>query len=428
MCRRIFFIDSEGYYLYNSADPLRVFGFEPDIETVGGQADANISQDFTGTEAETFLGETAQGKIDSEGNELIFYTHVSPAGAPEGYYWVLALVRERSAAFSVVQDIQRSTLVGIMIVLVLATGVVALEARQITHPIQELGYAASEMAGGNLDVQVGDVTKRSDEIGQLGQTFQQMAAQIQELVSGLEGRVEARTHDLQTVFDVGKQIGSILEVDRLLQDIVDLTKERFGLYHAHIYLLTDDRQTLNLTAGAGYVGRQMIAEKRRISIDNPDSIVASSARNQQSLVINDVNASGTFLPHPLLPNTQSELAVALVVRGQTLGVLDVQSDQLNYFNESSLQVIELMAGQLSTAINNARLYSQAEKRARMEGALSKIERQILESVDLDEMLKVTVRELGKALRVPHTAIELKVDSESPNGGHSQLDEKVIEAN
>nr|MBA3873768.1 hypothetical protein [Anaerolineae bacterium] len=59
---------------------------------------------------------------------------------------------------------------------------------------------------------------------------------------------EARSTELQTVVDVGTQVSTILEVDRLLRDVSDLTKERLRLYHSHIYLLNDTRDTLVLTA------------------------------------------------------------------------------------------------------------------------------------------------------------------------------------
>jgi len=265
---------------------------------------------------------------------------------------------------------------------------------------------AQALADGALDTRAN--TNALAEIANVGVAFNQMAQQLQALISGLEIQVANRTRDLQTVVDVNNQVSTILETDRLLQDVVDLTKERFGVYHAHIYLYDPESDQLKLSAGAGHVGRQMVAEKRTIDFDNRQSIVAEAARSRRDVIIQDVTESPTFLPHPLLPDTHSELAVPLISRGQVLGVLDIQSAAIGYFDEDMLGVMMLLANQIATALSNARLYETASRVSRHEQALGTIERQIQNAVDIDDLLQTAVRELGKALRVPHTAIELKL--------------------
>jgi sigma-B regulation protein RsbU (phosphoserine phosphatase) len=110
----------------------------------------------------------------------------------------------------------------------------------------------------------------------------------------------------------------------------------------------------------------------------------------------------------LLPDTRSELAVPLVARGQLLGVLDVQSDVANYFDTDVIGVVELLAGQVASALSNASLYEIADRTSRHERALGSIDRRIQAAADVDEILQVAVRELGKALRVPHTAVQLRM--------------------
>ena len=105
----------------------------------------------------------------------------------------------------------------------------------------------------------------------------------------------------------------------------------------------------------------------------------------------------------------------LIARGELLGVLDVQSDQASYFGDDAVGVITLLGAQMAAALSNARLYEVAERTSRHERALGSIERHIQSAADIDEILQTTVRELGKALRVPHTAIELKVDGAQQRG-------------
>jgi GAF domain-containing protein/HAMP domain-containing protein len=323
--------------------------------------------------------------------------------------WQVIVFQSRDEVFT---SINRAINTGtVSTPLIAGIGIIAalLLARGITRPLRELTDTAEQL-GREGDYSARAAVRSQDEFGTLAQAFNAMAENLQGLVGTLEQRVADRTRDLQTVTDVNAQIATILEVERLLQDVVDLTKERFRLYHAHIYMVDETGQTLTLAAGAGHIGRQMVAERRAIALVNPHSIVALAARIRESMVVNDVTQSETFLPHPLLPDTRSELAVPLVARGQLLGVLDLQADARNAFDEDVQGVMELLSGQIATALSNARLFEAVERTSRHEQAVGAITRRIQEAVDLEDILQVTVRELGKALRVPYTAIELKVDA------------------
>ncbi|MCI0353082.1 MAG: GAF domain-containing protein, partial [Acidobacteriales bacterium] len=318
-----------------------------------------------------------------------------------------------AAILAQVSSVVTIVLLAGVVLLAASVGITVILSRSILIPLRALIGTTEEVAQGNLDAQLPPTTR--DELGDLTRSFGAMVTRIRETLSV----VEARSRDLQTVADVNAQISTILDVERLLQDVVDLTKERFRLYHSHIYMVNESGDTLELTSGAGHVGRQMVAEVRTIALDNPQSIVARSASTRKPVTVQDVRQSATFLPHPLLPDTRSELAVPLSARGQVLGVLDVQSDTPDYFTAEAVGVIELMADQIATALSNARLYEIAERSSRHERALGSIDRHIQGAADVDEILQVAVRELGKALRVPHTAIELRMNSEPD--ANSELD-------
>jgi signal transduction protein with GAF and PtsI domain len=114
------------------------------------------------------------------------------------------------------------------------------------------------------------------------------------------------------------------------------------------------------------------------------------------------------LSHPLLPDTRSELAIPLIARGELLGVLDMQSDKVFYFETDIQSTLEVLGTQIATALSNARLFANAERTSRHEQALGVITRSIEGATNVDDVLQTAVRELGKALRVPHTAIELQL--------------------
>ncbi len=173
-----------------------------------------------------------------------------------------------------------------------------------------------------------------------------------------EQTVAKRATELQTVAEVSTTTAKTLEPDRLLQTVVDVTKERFNLYHAHIYLADDTWKTLLLAAGAGEVGRKMVAEEHAIALDAEKSLVARAAREQQPVIVNDVRDDPSFLPNPLLPETRSEMAVPMIVADKVLGVFDVQSDRQDGFTKEDANIYTTLASQVAVALQNARLYAE----------------------------------------------------------------------
>lgn len=173
-------------------------------------------------------------------------------------------------------------------------------------------------------------------------------------------QTQKRVAELATVAEVGAAITTIRDVDVLLQRVVELAKERFDLYHAHIYLLDEAGRNLVLTSGAGEVGRQMVAEGRIIPLNQAQSLIARAARKRQGIIVNDVTADADFLPHRLLPDTRSEMAVPMIVADEVLGVLDIQASRSNHFSEGDVQIHTTLAAQIGVALQNARSFARSE--------------------------------------------------------------------
>ncbi len=176
-----------------------------------------------------------------------------------------------------------------------------------------------------------------------------------------QATVARRAAELETVAQVGTIAATILEPEALLQQVVDLTKERFDLYHAHLYLLNESKTDLILTNGAGEIGAAMVAEGRQIALSQKQSLVARAARTRKGVIINDVQVEPGFLPHPLLPETHAELAVPLAAGNEVQGVLDVQADRVNRFTAEDIHIFTTLASQIAVALQNARRYEEAQR-------------------------------------------------------------------
>ena len=190
---------------------------------------------------------------------------------------------------------------------------------------------------------------------------------------------ERLTAELETVAQVSTAASTILEIDALLQSVVDLAKTSFGLYHAHIYLINENETRLQLKAGAGNIGRLMTLEGREIGMDT-ESLVARAARTRQGVLSNNVRKTIDYLPHPLLPKTQSELAVPMIVGDKLVGVMDLQSNELDFFSDEDLKIQRTLASQIAVAVENALQYAEQVQTASKLRELDQLKSEFLASM------------------------------------------------
>lgn len=209
-----------------------------------------------------------------------------------------------------------------------------------------------------------------------------------------EEQILKRAIELQTVAEVGSEVTSELNIEKLLWDVSNLTKERFGLYHAHIYLLDEAEEALVLRAGAGDAGRQMVADGRRIALSHSRSLVARAGQTLEGVIANDVTTSPEFLPNPLLPNTRSELAVPIIAANRLLGVLDVQSAAVNRFTQEDIGILGTLASQIATAIQNARAFEVAQNAQDETNLLYEISTLINEADNEQTIINALMLKLG----------------------------------
>jgi len=172
-----------------------------------------------------------------------------------------------------------------------------------------------------------------------------------------------RAMELQTVSEISTSVGATLDAEELLNEVVNLTWTKFGLYHVNLYLLNETKKELELAAGSGTVGADMVAEGHTISLDSKKSLVAQAARTREGIIVNDVEKEEGHLPNPLLPLTCSEMAVPMLAGNKVVGVLDVQSEEGDHFSSQDVNIQTTLASQIATALENARLFTQTEKRA-----------------------------------------------------------------
>ncbi len=220
-------------------------------------------------------------------------------------------------------------------------------------------------------------------------------------------------NQLNTAADISKQLSSILDIDLLLQEIVTLVKRRFHLYHVHVYLLDKENEMLHMHVGSGQVGQQLRKNKHKISLHTENSLVVRAVRFRETILVDDVSQEPSFLPNPLLPDTQSEIAVPLIIGGKVLGVLDVQDDKSHRFDQIDVDTFNTFSGHIASAIQNAYLFAEqkeAEKSlllytSRLK-SLHEIDRAILTAESPENIARTAVQQLKPIINYHRASVAI----------------------
>jgi GAF domain-containing protein/HAMP domain-containing protein len=312
---------------------------------------------------------------------------------------VLLVEQETSEALALMRGILLSGLAILFIVICVAASVALFVSGRITRPLAGLTSTANLIASGDLSHTVPH-TERPDEIGTLARAFDQMSQQLRDFISGLEKQVAERTHQwqeanyslqrraiqLEAVTLVGRAVTSILNLDGLLLEVVNLIRARFDFYHAGIFLLDESGQEAVLRQATGEAGQRMLARQHRLAVGG-QSIVGWVTAHRQPRVALDVGADAVHFKNPDLPHTRSEMALPLIVGDRLLGALDVQSIEEAAFDEEDVAILSLMADQVASAIDNALKFTQESAILEATSPVYRASRHIAVASNLNDVLK-----------------------------------------
>ncbi|MFL7795206.1 MAG: cache domain-containing protein [Anaerolineae bacterium] len=356
-----------------------------------------------------FIGSSAP--IDETGTSIssgiegatIVGTYAS-LGTPD---W--AIVTElpvREAYQAVIRGVALSA--GVMVVMATLAGLTgAYVARRLSAPLLALTKTASQIAGGEIDLQA--KPEGPTEAIDLAQAFNTMTTRLREVIVGLQGRARA----LETSAEVSRRLSTILDQEHLVTEVVQQMQTAFDYYHVHIYLIDETTQDLVMAGGTGTAGQRMQADGHRIPWGK--GLTGRAAATNDVVLVPDVSQEEGWLPNPLLPETKSEVAVPITVGERVLGVLDVQHNVTGGLGETDVGLLQSVAGQVAVALQNARVFAQARERAGQEALVNRIAQQIQRTTTIESTLQAAARELGRALGAQRASVQLEptVDGDYP---------------
>lgn len=205
--------------------------------------------------------------------------------------------------------------------------------------------------------------KRLKELNEANQELESLTSNLEQRVNERTSEIEEvnkqtmrRAAQLQAVTELSESIAELHDLNEILPATTTLISERFGFYHVGIFLIDQDREYAILQAANSAGGKQMLERGHRLRMGM--GVVGFCAQTGQPRIALDVGADSVFFNNPDLPATRSEVALPMRWRGDTIGVLDVQSMAAGAFSSDDLLVLTALANQVSIALENARLLTE----------------------------------------------------------------------
>jgi GAF domain-containing protein len=213
--------------------------------------------------------------------------------------------------------------------------------QQAGNALQELQQEQANLAD-RVKAATEELTQRASELEIANQNNARRAAQFEAIAQTISSILSLRT------------------LEKLLPYVTKVIGEQFGFYHVGVFLNDAENKYAVLMAANSPGGQKMLARQHKLLIGE-QGIVGYVAKTGSPRVALNVGEDVVFFNNPDLPETSSEMALPLAIGERIIGALDVQSVEVNAFDQEDVRSLTILANQLSLAIENARLFEQTNR-------------------------------------------------------------------
>jgi GAF domain-containing protein len=274
----------------------------------------------------------------------------------------------------------------------LATATLEATLSEIAVPL-----VVSERVVGVLDVQSNHLDAfDTDDVFLLETLAGQLAFALQEAQTFDAER--RQTERINAMTEVARALVSILDIDDLLDEVIDLVTEYLGYDRVHLFLRVGER--IAFRSGSGVHSGRWALE--RLSYDlNEQGLIPRVARTGEPVLTGDVREHADYRAGQGVEDTLSELTVPLRIGSTVLGVFDVQSAAPNAFTLDDLALLQALADTIAIALRNATLFANESRRRMLSETLRELSTVLGSSLDLTSVLNGIM--IGLERVVPYTS-------------------------
>jgi len=186
---------------------------------------------------------------------------------------------------------------------------------------------------------------------------------------------------LNTLFELGREVTSVLDLDELLEKIPELLSHLMAFSAFAVWLLDEKKQELSIAYAVGYPEDV----KRTLRLKPGQGIVGTAVREGRSLVVDDVRQDPRYVG--TIPNVRSQIAVPLRRKKRVIGALNLYGETPGQFTAADEAMLRQFGAHVAVAIENARLFEREKEYAATFETLAEIGREVAAILDLDELLE-----------------------------------------
>jgi len=352
--------------LYGDIAKLRV-GVSGDVYLVDGDGRVIAHPDpaLVGTDltSQRVVRRVVSGQSGAERTQDLNRRDVVAGYAPvPGTPWGLVAVENWSTLMSPSQGYRTFLLVLLVLGVLVPSLVVLLGVRRLTRPVLDLTQAARQVAAGDFEHTVSITTH--DELQELGQQFNEMSAQLRDSYADLDKRVASRTQELATLNAVAAVVSQSLNLGRILEDALGKIIPELGFAAGAAFVLSDSDDedgVLKLMTSVNISSDALAALAARVP-EVLERRLREPGRGAQALEL-DVLASGDSLNALKAAGWRSAVEIPLTAKGTVFGALLLFAADEMELTPEQLASLSGLGNQIGMAVDNARLYAQAEESA-----------------------------------------------------------------
>ncbi len=192
-------------------------------------------------------------------------------------------------------------------------------------------------------------------------------------------RAQYRAEQLKLIGQISAQVSAVQPLPALFRQIVTLCRDTFGYYCVSIFVQEGDKLEIGASTSDG-LAHDVPSIKMGVGM------IGWAAQHGLPAFARDVAEDSRYRTLGVLPETRSEIALPLKVETRVLGVLDVQSDRVDAFDEEDISLLETLAAQVALAIEQAQTYAAERQLAERLETLMQVSQAVVSILDLEDLL------------------------------------------
>ncbi len=388
----IYFVLSDRQYIYNNPQTGEFTLFE-------STSQENINSIFTTLRAQkTPLPETLE--VTESGGEAAL---AQIQWFPRMQAGVVLEVKAREI-YDQITSLIPFTSILILGALLATALVMVVSINRVVKPLRSLSDITRDFADGDWSRRA--EVQSNDEIGVLAGSFNQMADELGKLYRSLEQKVDAGGRQIRATAEVAQNLTTSSDLTETFNKTVELLVQQFGYHQASIFLVDRSGKYVEFKAGFGSATEDLARKKYRLEV-NSASLIGWVSANNQARIASDVQEDPLHLKNELLPETRSEASMPISIGSLLLGVLDVQSKEIDAFSPESVIMLQTLSSQIATAIQTTELAETSQVDFEELARLYRASRLIAEADSEQEILKIGGQILNEA---PYPILLFQMDN------------------